>query len=112
MLTITTVVPTEADEYRREEQGTWTRDLKWHRRSFAYEPSWYFNRLIALCALFWLFSLIPGAFTAFNFTFVALKSAATTIIFTLSVAARWMRELEPKIMLDYRAPRALLGSLM
>jgi hypothetical protein len=112
MLTITTDVPTGEDEYRREEQGTWTRDLKWHRRMFAYKPSWYFNWLIALCALFWLFSLIPGAFSAFNFTFVALKSVATSLAFMLSVAARWMRELELKIMLDYRAPRALLSSLM
>ena len=104
MLTIAADVPTEANEYRREEQGTWTRELKWHRRMLAYEPAWYFNRLVALCALFWLFSLVPDAFAA-------LKSAATALAFTLSVAARWMRELELEVMLDYRAPRALLRSL-
>ena len=78
----------------------------------AYEPAWYFNRLVALCALFWLFSLVPDAFAVLNFALVALKSAATALAFTLSVAARWMRELELEVMLDYRAPRALLGSLM
>ena len=108
MLTITTYthadVPRETDEYRREEQGTWTRELKWHCRSLAYEPTWYFNRLVALCALFWLFSsLVPDALAA-------LKSAAMALIFTFSVTVRWMRELQ--LMLDYRAPEALLRSLM
>lgn len=110
-------VPTETDEYRREEQGTWTHDLKWHRRMVAYEPAWYFNRLVALCALFWLFSLIPDAFatlkyavTALEYTVVALKSAATALTFTLAVAARRMRDLD--VMLDHRAPGALLRSLL
>ena len=37
------VVPTETDEYRREEQGTWAHELKWQRRALADDPAWYFN---------------------------------------------------------------------
>ena len=102
-------VPTETDEYKRNEQGSWIRELKWHRRMFVYDPSWYFNRLLILCALFWLFSLIPGSFAALNSTFVALKSAAISLIFTFSVAARWMREVE--LTLDPRMTEAILRSL-
>jgi hypothetical protein len=114
-LTITTNlkytdVPTETDEYSRKEQGTWIRELKWHRRMFVYDPAWYFNRLVILCTLFWLFSLIPGAFAALSSTFVALKSAAISLIFTLSVAARWMREVE--LTVDPRMTEAILRSLM
>ncbi|KAI0269732.1 hypothetical protein BGY98DRAFT_280268 [Russula aff. rugulosa BPL654] len=113
MLTITnlkyTDVPTETDEYKRNEQGSWIRELKWHRRMFVYDPAWYFNRLLILCALFWLFSLIPGSFAALNSTFVALKSAAISLIFTFSVAARWMREVE--LTLDPRMTEAILRSL-
>jgi hypothetical protein len=114
MLTATnlkyTDVPTETDEYRRKEQGTWIRELKWHRRMFVYDPAWYFNRLVILCALFWLLSLIPGAFAALSSTFIALKSAAISLIFMFSVAARWMREVE--LTLDPRMTEAILRSLM
>jgi hypothetical protein len=118
MLTTTnlkyTDVPTETDEYGRKEQGTWIRELKWHRRMFAHDPAWYFNRLFILCALFWLLSLIgaalPGAFAALSSTFIAFKSAAISLIFTLSVAARWMREVE--LTLDPRMTEAILRSLM
>lgn len=114
MLTITdlkyTDVPTETDEYRRKEQGTWIRELKWHRRMFVYDPAWYFNRLVIFCALFWLLSLIPGAFAALSSTFIALKSAAISLIFMFSVAARRMREVE--LTLDPRMTEAILRSLM
>ena len=105
-----TVVPTETDEYRRKEQGTWIREVKWHRRMFVYDPAWYFNRLVILCALFWLLSLISGAFSAISSTFVVLKSAAIYLIFTFSIAARWMREVE--LTLDPRMTEAILRSLM
>ena len=114
MLTITnskhTDVPTETDEYRRKEQGGWIRELKWHRRMFLYDPAWYFNRLLILCALFWIFSLIPGSFAALNSTFIALKSAVISLIFTFSVAARWMREVD--LTLDPRMTEAIFRSLM
>lgn len=114
MLTITNLkyadVPTETDEYRRKEQGTWIRELKWHRRMFVYDPAWYFNRLVILCALLWLLSLIPGAFAALSSTFIALKSVAISLIFTFSVAARWMREVE--LTVDPRMTEAILRSLM
>jgi hypothetical protein len=114
MLTITNVkytdVPTETDEYRRKEQGTWIRELKWHRRMFVYDPAWYFNCLLIFCALFWLFSLIPGSFAALNSIFIALKSAAISLVFTFSVAARWMREVE--LTLDPRMTEVILHSLM
>jgi hypothetical protein len=114
MLTITnlkyTDVPTETDEYRRKEQGGWIRELKWHRRMFVYDPAWYFNRLVILCALFWLLSLIPGAFATISSTFIALKSAAISLLFMFSVAARWMRKVE--FTLDPRMPEAILRSLM
>jgi len=103
-------VPTETDEYRRKEQGTWIRELKWHRRMFVYDPAWYFNRLVILCSLFWLLSLIPGAFAALSSTFLALKSAAISLIFMFSVAARRMREVE--LTLDPRMTEAILRSLM
>jgi hypothetical protein len=77
----------------------------------AYEPGWYFNRLIAICALFWLFSLIPGALAALEYIVIALKSAATALVFTLAVAARWMRKLELQLMIDPWAPEPLLRSL-
>jgi hypothetical protein len=105
-----TDVPTEADEYRREEQGGWLRELKWHRRMFIYDPAWYFNRLVLLCALLWLLSLIPGAFAALSSTFITLKSAAISLIFMFSVAARWMREVE--LTLDPRITEVILRSLM
>ena len=114
MLTITnfkyTDVPTETDEYRRKEQGTWIHELKWHRRMFVYDPAWYFNRLVIICALFWLLSLIPGAFATLNSTLIALKSAAISLFFTFSVAARWMREVE--LTLDPRMTEAILRSLV
>jgi len=77
---------------------------------FAYDPAWYFNRLVVLCALFWLFSLIPGAFAAFSSAVIALKSAVISLILTFSVAARWMREVE--LTLDARMTEAILHSLM
>lgn len=114
MLTIPTLkytdVPTETDEYKRKEQGTWIRELKWHRRMFVYDPAWYFNRLVILCALLWLLSLIPGAFSALASTFIVLKSAAVSLIFTFSVAARWMREVE--LTVDPRMTEAILRSLL
>jgi len=114
MLTITNLkyidVPAETDEYGREEQGTWKRELKWHRRMFVYDPAWYFNRIVIFCALFWLFSLIPGAFAALSSTFIALKSAAISLFFTFSIAARWMREVE--LTLDPRMTEAILRSLV
>jgi hypothetical protein len=73
----------------------------------AYEPGWYFNRLVAICALFWLVSLIPDALATLEYTLIALKSAATALVFTLAVAARWMRKLELKIILDPWAPEAV-----
>lgn len=103
-------VPVETDEYRRKEQGTWIRELKWHRRMFVYDPAWYFNRLVMLCALFWLLSLIPGAFAALSSTFTVLRSAAISLIFTFSVATRWMREVE--LTLDPRMTEAIFRSLM
>lgn len=105
-----TVVPTETDEYRSKEQGTWIGELKWHRRMFVYDPAWYFNRLVILCALFWILSLIPGAFSAISSTFAVLNSAAISLIYTFSVAARWMREVE--LTLDPRMTEAILRSLM
>ena len=80
-------VPTETDEYRREEQGTWAHELKWQRRAIAHDPAWYFNRLVALCAFWWLLTLVPGAL-------VALESAASILSFSLAVAVRWMHELQ------------------
>ncbi|KAH9981542.1 hypothetical protein BJV74DRAFT_82157 [Russula compacta] len=79
-------VPNEKDEYRREEQGTWTHELKWQRRALADDPAWYLNRLFVLCALFWLLSLVPGALAALSF-------AADALTTSLSVAGRWMHGL-------------------
>ncbi|KAH9976379.1 hypothetical protein BGW80DRAFT_916112 [Lactifluus volemus] len=72
----------ETNEYRREEQGTWTHQLKWQRRALIDDPAWYINRLIALCALFWLLSLIPGA--------LSLLSSITALV--LAPSARCARE--------------------
>jgi hypothetical protein len=77
---------------------------------FVYDPAWYFNLLLMLCALFWLFSLIPGSFAALNSTFIGLKSAVISLIVTFSIAARWMREVE--LTLDHRMTEAVFRSLM
>jgi hypothetical protein len=76
------VLSDETNEYRREEQGTWTHQLKWQRRALIDDPAWYINRLIALCALFWLLSLIPGA--------LSLLSSITALV--LAPSARCARE--------------------
>jgi hypothetical protein len=81
---LTPVVPTEKDEYRLEEQGTWAHELKWQRRALANDPAWYFNRLVAFCALWWLLSLVPGAFAAF-------EGAASVLVLSLALAASWMQ---------------------
>lgn len=78
-------MPTETDEYRREEQGTWAHELKWQRRALADDPAWYFNRLVAFCALWWLLFLVPGAFTA-------VESAVSVLVLTIALAARWMQQ--------------------
>jgi len=57
--------PKPTDEYRREELGTWAHELRWHRRALADDPAWYFNRLVWLCALAWLVSLVPAALDMF-----------------------------------------------
>ncbi len=76
------VSPKETDEYRREELGTWTHELKWQRRALADDPAWYFNRLVALCAFAWLASLIPG-------TLDVLSTAGLVLV----AVVRWAREL-------------------
>ena len=81
--------PTERDEYKREEQGTWAHELKWQRRAFRDDPgpAWYFNCLVALCALFWLLSLVPDAISA-------LQSALSALMHTLAVVSHWTHELK------------------
>jgi hypothetical protein len=74
------VLPNETNEYSREEQGTWTHELKWQRRALADNPAWYFNRLLALCALCWLLSLVPGA--------LSLLSSFATVLATVARCAR------------------------
>jgi hypothetical protein len=69
-------LPDDANEYRREEQGTWTHELKWQCRALADNPAWYFNRLVVLCALYWLLSLIPGALALFSSAATALATVA------------------------------------
>ncbi|KAH9959072.1 hypothetical protein BC827DRAFT_1384862 [Russula dissimulans] len=67
------MVPTERDEYKRKEQGTCAHDLKWQRRAFVDDPMWHLNRLVALCALFWLLSLVSGALSALAYTFTVVS---------------------------------------
>ncbi|KAI0253690.1 hypothetical protein BJV78DRAFT_1299804 [Lactifluus subvellereus] len=69
-------LPSETNEYRREEQGTWKHELKWQRRALADNPAWYFNRLIVLCALYWLLSLVPGALALLSSAAAALATVA------------------------------------
>ena len=76
------VAPKETDEYKREELGTWVHERKWQRRALADDPAWYFNRLVLLCALVWLASLVPG-------TLDMLAVAALALV----AVARWAREL-------------------
>ncbi len=76
------VSPKATDEYRHEELGTWAHELKWQRRALADDPAWYFNRLVLLCALAWLLSLIPG-------TLDVLATAALALV----AVVRWAREL-------------------
>jgi len=76
----------------------------------AYEPAWYFNRLLILCALFWLFSLIPDAFNAISSTVIALKSVVLSLTFMFSITTRWMREVE--LTLDPRMTEGIFRSLM
>ncbi|KAI0264240.1 hypothetical protein BC834DRAFT_276887 [Gloeopeniophorella convolvens] len=78
--------PIESDEYKREELGTWRRELKWRRRVLADDPVWYMNRLVALCFLWWLLSLIPEALGA-------AWSAAVALLVTASLAVQWARSL-------------------
>jgi hypothetical protein len=79
------VVPKERDEYKREEQGTWTHELKWQRRALTDDPAWHFNRLVALCALWWLLALVPGALETLHF-------ATSAIALSFAFGARLMRE--------------------
>jgi len=83
------VHPTERDEYKREEQGTWAHELKWQRRAFRDDPgpAWYFNCLVALCALFWLLSLVPSAISA-------LQSALSALTYFLAVVSHGAHELK------------------
>jgi len=76
----------------------------------AYEPAWYFNPLLILCALFWLFSLIPDAFNAISSTVIALKSVVLSLTFMFSITTRWMREVE--LTLDPRMTEGIFRSLM
>src|SRR5216683_6666948 len=48
--------------------------------------AWHFHRFVALCALWWLLNLIPGALAAVDF-------AASVLAFSLAVVARCVREL-------------------
>ncbi|KAH9058225.1 hypothetical protein EDB87DRAFT_1685548 [Lactarius vividus] len=70
------------DEYKLEELGTWAHELKYQRRALADDPAWYFNRLVSLCALAWLVSLVPG-------TLDVLAAAALALV----AVVRWAREL-------------------
>ena len=93
------VVPTEKDEYRRSERGTWAHELKWQRRALADDLAWHFNRLVALCALWWLLALVPGALAA-------LQASASAVAFSLALALQRVRELT---VLTFSA-QALVGS--
>jgi len=81
------MVPTERDEYKRQEQGTWAHELKWQRRAFLDDPMWHLNRLVALCALFWLLSLVPGALST-------LQSALSALAYTFTVVSHWTHGLK------------------
>ncbi|KAF8267230.1 hypothetical protein EI94DRAFT_1731062 [Lactarius quietus] len=74
--------PKPTDEYKREDLGTWMHEIKWHRRTLADDPAWYFNRLVWICVFAWLASLVPGAVDVF--VYAALVIAAVV---------RWAREL-------------------
>jgi hypothetical protein len=73
--------PKETDEYRHEELGSWKHEIRWQRRAFADDPSWYLNRLMWLFALAWLVSLVPGTLEIFAAAVVALVAIV-----------RWSRE--------------------
>jgi hypothetical protein len=75
------VAPKETDEYKHEELGSWKHELRWQRRAFADDPSWYLNRLMWLFALAWLVSLVPGTLEIFAAAVVALVAIV-----------RWSRE--------------------
>ncbi|KAH9023272.1 hypothetical protein EDB84DRAFT_1580496 [Lactarius hengduanensis] len=74
--------PKATDEYKLEELGTWAHELKYQRRALADDPAWYFNRLVSLCALAWLVSLVPG-------TLDVLAAAALALV----AVVRWARQL-------------------
>ncbi|KAH9018796.1 hypothetical protein EDB83DRAFT_174750 [Lactarius deliciosus] len=74
--------PKATDEYKLEELGTWAHELKYQRRVLADDPAWYFNRLVSLCALAWLVSLVPG-------TLDVLAAAALALV----AVVRWARGL-------------------
>ncbi|KAH8981778.1 hypothetical protein EDB86DRAFT_2974355 [Lactarius hatsudake] len=74
--------PKATDEYKLEELGTWAHELKYQRRALADDPAWYLNRLVSLCALAWLVSLIPG-------TLDVLAAAALALV----AIVRWARGL-------------------
>ena len=76
------VEPDETDEYKHDELGTWAHERKWQRRALADDPAWYLNRLIFLCFLAWLVSLVPG-------TLEVVAAAA----FALLAVVRWARSL-------------------
>ncbi|KAH9160946.1 hypothetical protein EDB89DRAFT_1914232 [Lactarius sanguifluus] len=77
-----TVFPKATDEDKLEDLGTWAHELKWQRRALADDPAWYFIRLVSLCALAWIVSLIPG-------TLDVLAAAALAVV----AVVRWAREL-------------------
>ena len=81
-LSLSAVAPKETDEYRREELGSWKHELRWHRRALADDPAWYFNRLVWICVLAWLVSLIPGTLDMIAASAVALVAVV-----------RWAREI-------------------